>query len=281
MMRGLLALVIWLGLAASAQAQHPGGGFAGYIYPSTIGVCSPACTGASVSLTIPPGLSGASILYAWVGIQTDTGDGVVCAGSCLGQFGFQYVSGALSIWWELACVSGGTGCNGKQTITGFSVSAGDTLALNMVCTSVTCNGSTAETWAVTLTDKTTNAVCILHNATTCGTSGQTMNWPLSLGNFAYYVYELDGIVTWSSPGHWAGATYTQGNPGSQTTFNTPLGPSNNLWTVGSGAGASKSASASGPVGPNGNDFNICSPVTSATFTACGASWYGPAPALGP
>jgi hypothetical protein len=277
-MRWVLAFVLWVGLVLSAHAQIQNSGFVGYQFPEA-GRCSPVCTGVLAQLKIPS-FSGASTLFAWIGAETHTGDGTVCTAACLGQFGIKVTSGALSAWWELACTSGGTGCGSVTPITGFTVSTGDVINLQMTCTA-NCTGISTETWAVTLTDETTAAVCNMHSATTCGSSGVTFTWPLSLNNGLNAVYEVDGIVTWAQPGSWSNLQYQTGLPGSQITHNWPLTPNNNLWTVGSGAGASKSVSASGPVGPNGNDFNICPPVTSATYNACGASWYGPTPALGP
>ena len=271
----LLALALWCGLVASAQAQTNGHGYVGYQYPVS-GNCSPVCTGAAVTVTIPKTFSGSSTVFAWIGI-TAPGTGTTICSDCLGQFGFGYTSGSLYIWWEMACGGGGSACNSVEHVSGLTVSLGDTLTLYMSCAS-NCTGSSSETWTLTLTDITTGGVCYMHTASTCGTSGVTFNWPLSLSNIIYYVYEVDGIVSWTPTGKFSGAMYATGSPGSQTWLPIPMPPNSALWSQGSGAGASKSVSPSPPM--NGNDFNICSPVVAVGLTPCTISPYPLANAMG-
>lgn len=272
---GLLGFALLFVAAGSSLAQIPGGGFVGYEYPS--GRCSPVCTGASVSLNIPT-FSGASIVYAWIGIQTFTGDGVVCTSGCLGQFGVEDNHGTLSIWYELTCFTGGTGCGAVTPISGLTVSAGDTITLTLLCT-LTCTGSSGDQMSVTITDITTGLTCFVLPGGTCGTSAARFTWPLSLNNQVLYVYEVDGIVTWTPSGRWSGATYTTGLPGSQITNKTPLNAvTMGLWTVGQGAGASKSMSMSAPL--DINNFNICPPITSAVYNACAIGPYTNSIAMG-
>jgi hypothetical protein len=277
--------VLWA-FPAQAQFDNTASGLVGYQYPNPpASTCSPTCTGVSATVKIPTfsGAGGSTTVYAWIGVATNTGDGSVCISSCLGQFGFvyDYTSGSgLGIWWELFCGHGGSGCGAATLVTGFTVNAGDTLHLQMVCMS-NCTGSSSETWAVTLTDTTTGSVCYIHNATTCGSSGVTFNWPLSISNVVDVGLEPDDVITWAGVIQWSGLTYTTGLPGSQVVHNMPLTPKNNLWTKGNAGAASETFSASGPLGANQNDFNICPPVTSSIFNPCQASPYGPAPAMGP
>ena len=279
-MRLLLALALWCGLVASAQAQSAQQ-FLGYTWPNANESihCSPTCTGASVEFNVPT-FSGGSVLYQWVGINAN-GLGSVCPvlGGCLGQFGVEWTGSALRPWYEFAC-TGGAGCGPVTPITGITISVGDTIKLTMLCT-VACNGSDSEQWAFTLADLTTNTTCyVVTTGTHCGTSGDTLNWPLSNVNQIFYVFETDNADTWTPSARWSNATVTTGLPGSQTTINAPLSPAQASYLVGTGSGTGKTSSPSGPIGVNGNDFTFCAPITSASYNPCSASGYG-ASVMGP
>jgi hypothetical protein len=275
-----LCAVLILSVGAKAQVN---GGYVGYQYPKPNSLCSPVCTGVSASLKIPTVTAVSSATYyAWIGIATLTGDGSIINSTGLGQFGVVYQTGpGWRIWWELFCGHGGSGCGAPLGITGFTLSPGDTVSMLMVCT-VACNATTPEQWTVKFTDTTTGAVCYMHGgSSTCGSSSDTFNWPLSANNAAYVVFEPYDIQSWPAPAQWSNVMYATGLPGSQVWHNMPLTPSQNLFATGNAGASNETFSASGPLGANQNDFNICSPIVSTIFNPCSVSPYSAAPAMGP
>ena len=269
-----LLLILLSVVPSTAYAQAQSTKYVGYTYPTSQlnpggqPRCSPNCTGASVSLIVPTfSVGDGSEVDGWLGINSDAGDGMVCTGRCLGQIGYYYHLGVYGAWYELYCsVFAGSGCIGTTRISGITIHPGDLLTLSMTCVS-SCDGSASERWSASITNVTTGAVCyVTTSGNHCGTSGSTLNWPLSFSNFVDYVIETNAGVPWAAPAEWASATYTTGLPGSQTIHKTPLSAAFAEWRAGTGGGAGKTMTPSAPLGIN--NFLICPPIAATNFTHC-------------
>jgi hypothetical protein len=266
----LLLALLWA-VAAQAQVQ---GTFQGYQYPSgDVSVtCSPTCTGVSSTVVIPTISGSGGNVTVWEAITSVQGDGVVCVANCFAQFGWTRDSGgAIYPWMDFIC--SGTGCNSGAFPYNYStpvLHTGDVVKFTALCT-VLCNGTAGEQWSVSIADITTGVTCYIAGST-CGTNTSTVNWPISQPqNRLTFVNESNGADTWA-PIQWSNLTYTTGVPGSQVTQNVPLSAKMMWWSPGSGGGAGKTLSPS-PPGPDGNSFNLCSPVTAAGLTPCSISGY--------
>jgi hypothetical protein len=265
-----LALVYLAGSSAWAQSNEQ---YAGYTFPNAGGftACSPDCTGVRLTIKIPT-FSGAGNAFVWPGLFSFTGDGGTrCGGGggCLAQFGLEDFGGTqLLLWWELFCQSPshGTGCGAAHFITGMTANTGDTVIFSMNWQSGSA-GTSNEQDLVTINDTTTGNICyVIDGGNGCGSPGSTINMTAGANNEVYWVLEDQATTpAWSPSIAFSNVQYATGSPGSQTWHTAPLTAAMASWHQ----QGSVTISPSAPFGINTQDFNICTPVTSAVYNPCG------------
>lgn len=171
------------------------GGYGGYHYPTGTGVtCSPVCTGVRATYTEPlpiyVGANGESgdISNIWLAIAGTT-SGATCGSSPgpLLQFGTEPQISDVGvqlhrIWWEAYSSPLVGPCNNIQrpTMTTLpTISAGDSITLQLECTVGCTSGVAGQTWVMTWTNNTEGT-----------TQSVTVTSYTVFMNYAYVVIEL-------------------------------------------------------------------------------------------
>jgi hypothetical protein len=262
--RGLIVVIALLAatMPAIAFGQKPGSG-GGYSYPAWRVACSPLCTGASASWTVPvvaySGSGGKESIFQWIGISEVRGP-PGCPGSCLGQLG-TYASVTpggekyYAAWWELYCPTGAP-CNRVQEIHGFPVSPGDQITASMRCVANCTKDNPGQQWYLALINTTRKVKWDNGRA--------TFNWPLAMESVSYLIELVAAGAANFGVSHFSDAMVTQGRVAMPARLVFPNGST--FQHIGSGV-AERFSVASPPAGANANNFDVCY-VISTTLPPC-------------
>jgi len=256
----LVGLLLW---ASPADAQTSGGPFAGYVYRCPVTIC----TGIRYNIKVPSFLAGntypVNAAIPWVGIN-DTSPGN-CSGvnPCLAQMGLQLnniVAGVPS--WNSFVEQFPVG---PATISTPTISTGDVVLYQILCTTNCTRGAVGMVFTMTITNQTTGS-----------TNTFTENWRENLEE-AEIIGETEGGTTHNTSAGTVQMSNVQVFQGG-VWIPLPMPPAANQWGVVSGA--SQIVSMRAPTGANQDAVNSCNITGTTTYSPCEFSGYGPAPGMG-